>query len=74
MSFDLGGIAKGYAVDAAAEAVAAGISAHDAARLCRIPTDAEELWIMAVTSVPARMPRSGFLPSVTNRLVKLSEF
>lgn len=32
------------------------------ASVCRIPTEAEELWIMAVTTAPASTARTGFLP------------
>ena len=34
---------------------------------------ADELWITAVTRVPAKIPRSGFCPKVTNRLVNSSD-
>ena len=35
-----------------------------AARACKIPTDADEDWIMAVNTAPTRMPRSGLLNCV----------
>ena len=44
-----------------------------AARLCRIPTDADELWMIAVTPAPARIPRNGLCPNVTNRLRNISD-
>ena len=34
------------------------------AKLWRIPMDAAELWMIPVTTVPARTPRSGFLNAV----------
>ena len=36
------------------------------ASVCRIPTDAEELWIIPVTAAPARIPRNGFRPRTAN--------
>ena len=34
------------------------------ARACRIPTEAEEDWIMAVKIMPAKIPRAGLLKRV----------
>ena len=42
--------------------------AHSA---CRIPTDAEELWITAVRMVPAIIPRTGFW-NINSRCVNCS--
>ena len=36
----------------------------------RIPTDAEELWIIPVITAPARIPKMGLLPSVANTVEK----
>ena len=42
----------------------------DAANVCNIPTDADELWIIAVTPAPANTPNNGFLPSNKNASTK----
>ena len=44
-----------------------------AARLCKMPTDADELWMIAVTSAPARIPRNGLCPSFTKMLQNASD-
>ena len=41
------------------------------ASVCRMPTDAVELWITAVTSAPVRIPRIGFLPIIANACAKI---
>ena len=42
------------------------------ASACRIPTDAEEDWMMAVNTAPARIPRTG-LENLVIRDTKASE-
>ena len=42
-----------------------------AASVCRIPTEAEELWMIAVTTRPVRMPRIGLLPRIRNASEKM---
>ena len=41
------------------------------ANVCKIPTDAEELWITAVITAPTIIPRIGFLPSVVKACAKI---
>ena len=43
------------------------------ASVCKMPTEAEELWMIAVTTVPVRIASSGFLPSTVNALEKIGE-
>ena len=33
------------------------------ASVCKMPTEADELWMIAVTTAPVRIPSNGFLPS-----------
>ena len=39
--------------------------------VCRIPTEAEELWMMPVTTAPVRMPRMGLFPSTEKAVEKI---
>ena len=41
------------------------------ASVCRIPTEAEELWMMPVTTAPVRMPRMGLFPSTEKAVEKI---
>ncbi len=41
----------------------------DDANVCNIPTDAEELCIIAVTAAPAKIPKIGLCPNVTKSVL-----
>ena len=42
------------------------------ASVCRIPTEAEELWMMAVTTAPVSIPKIGLLPSTMKAVENIS--
>ena len=41
------------------------------ARVCNIPTDADELCKIAVTTIPISIPRNGLLPTILNAFEKI---
>ena len=46
----------------------------DIAKVCNIPSEAEELWTIAVTKAPTNIPRNGLFPSFANASTKTGEF